>query len=62
MQGKMIDICCTCQEWCPMSLSYWSIVMMSLVEFSTGVVEFCTKLVLKVLLNGITNQEKVNDF
>ena len=38
------------------SFSYWSIVMTSPVEFSTG--ENRTKQVWKVLYNGITNQEK----
>ena len=38
------------------SFSYWSIVMTSPVEFSTG--ENHTKQVWKVLYNGITNQEK----
>ena len=62
MREKMIDICCVRSGVQYHSLSYWSTVMMSLVEFSTGVVEFCTKQVVKVLYNGITNQEKINDF
>ena len=62
MREKMIDICCVGSGVQCHSPSYWSIVMMSLVEFSTGVVEFCTKLVVKALLNGITKKEKVKDF
>ena len=49
MRKKMIDICCVRSGVQYHSLSYWSIVMMLLVEFSTGVVEFCAKEVVKVL-------------
>ena len=52
----MIDICCVRTGVKYHSFSYWSIVMTSLVEFSTG--EFRAKQVLKVLESGITNQEK----
>ena len=38
---KMIDICCDRSDMKYHSWSYWSIVMMSPVEISTG--EFCTK-------------------
>ena len=38
---KKIDICCVGRGVKYPSLSYWSIVMTSLVEFSTG--EFCAK-------------------
>ena len=40
MQEKMIDICYVRSGVQYHSLSYWSIVMMSLVEFLTGVVKF----------------------
>ena len=43
----MIDICCVRSDVKYHSLSYWSVVMTSLVEFSTG--EFRAKQVLKVL-------------
>ena len=49
MRKKMIDICCVRSGVQYHSLSYWSIVMMLLVEFSTGVVEFCAKEAVKVL-------------
>ena len=45
----MIDICCVRSGVQYHVLSYWSIVMMSLVEFSTGVVEFGARQVVKVL-------------
>ena len=52
----MIDMCFVGSDVKYHSLSYWSIVMTSPVEFSTG--ENHTKQVWKVLYNGITNQEK----
>ena len=44
---KMIDICCVRSGVKYRSLSYWSVIMTSPVEFSTG--EFRAKQVLKVL-------------
>ena len=52
----MIDMCFVGSDVKYHSLSYWSIVMTSPVEFSTS--ENHTKQVWKVLDNGITNQEK----
>ena len=52
----MIDMCFVGSDVKYHSLSYWSIIMTSPVEFSTG--ENHTKQVWKVLYNGITNQEK----
>ena len=53
---KMTDICCVGSGVKYHSLSYWSVVMTSPVEFSTD--KFCAKQVRKVLKNGITNQGK----
>ena len=50
----MVDICCVGSGVKCQSLSYWSIVMTSMVEFSTG--EFRAKQVGNVLEKGITNQ------
>ena len=52
----MTDMCFVGSDVKYHSFSYWSIVMTSPVEFSTG--ENHTKQVWKVLYNGITNQEK----
>ena len=47
-RGKnMIDICCVASGVKYHSLSYWSIVMTSILEYLTG--EFCAKQVRKVL-------------
>ena len=46
-RGKMIDICCVRSGVKYRSLSYWSVVMTSLVEFSTG--EFRAQQVWKIL-------------
>ena len=53
---KMIDICCVGSGVKYHSLSYWSVVITSPVEFSAD--KFRAKQVRKVLKNGITSQGK----